>query len=88
MLTLFIMRDCTNLTLYKPNGFLGYLPCPTIHYTPENYNRHCTQGPFTNIADKSNQMLSNMQDEITYPFPNFNGCIIEAWEWISNVIPT
>ena len=23
-------------------------------------------------------------DVITYPFPNFNGCTVEAWEWISN----
>ena len=25
-------------------------------------------------------------DEITYPFPNFNGSTIEVWEWISNFI--
>ena len=25
--------------------------------------------------------------EITYPFPNFNGCTVEVWEWISNFIP-
>ena len=25
-------------------------------------------------------------DEITYPFPNFNGCTVEVWEWISNFI--
>ena len=25
--------------------------------------------------------------EITFPFPNFNGCTIEVWEWISNFIP-
>ena len=23
-------------------------------------------------------------DEITYPFPNFNGATVEVWEWISN----
>ena len=28
-----------------------------------------------------------MWGEITYPFPNFNGCTIELWEWISNCIP-
>ena len=28
-----------------------------------------------------------MYDEITYPFPNFNSCTIEVWEWISNFIP-
>ena len=26
-------------------------------------------------------------DEITYPFPNFNGAAVEVWEWISNFIP-
>ena len=28
-----------------------------------------------------------MWDEITYPFPNFNGCTVEVWEWINNFIP-
>ena len=28
-----------------------------------------------------------MWDEITYPFPNFNGCTVEVWEWIGNFIP-
>ena len=31
-------------------------------------------------------MLNKVWDEITYPFPNFNGCTIEVWEWISNFI--
>ena len=25
-------------------------------------------------------------EEITYPFPNFNGYTVEVWEWISNFI--
>ena len=28
-----------------------------------------------------------MGDEITYPFPNFNGFSVEVWEWIKNFIP-
>ena len=28
-----------------------------------------------------------MRDEITYPFPNFNGYAIEIWTGICNVIP-
>ena len=28
-----------------------------------------------------------MQDEITYPFPNYNGCTNEVSEWISYFIP-
>ena len=28
----------------------------------------------------SNRMPNNMSYDITYPFPNFNGCTIEVWE--------
>ena len=47
----------------------------------------------------SNHTYHWMWDEITYPFPNFNGatvevwewvsnfCIVEVWEWVSNFIP-
>ena len=35
----------------------------------------------------SNHMLSKVWDEVTYPFPNSNGCTVEVWEWISNSIP-
>ena len=27
-----------------------------------------------------------MLDEITYPFPNFNGVTVEVWEWLNNFI--
>ena len=30
----------------------------------------------------SNHMPSEVWDEITYPFPNFNGATVEVWEWI------
>ena len=32
-------------------------------------------------------MSNKMWDEITQPFPSFNGCAVEVWEWISNVTP-
>ena len=32
------------------------------------------------------KMLSKVWDEITYPFPNFNGATVEVWEWINDVI--
>ena len=32
-------------------------------------------------------MPSKVWDEITYPFPNFNGATVEVWEWISNFDP-
>ena len=28
-----------------------------------------------------------MWDEITYPFPNFNGATVEVLEWINDFIP-
>ena len=31
-------------------------------------------------------MPGKVWDEITYPFLNFNGCIIEVQEWTSNFI--
>ena len=35
----------------------------------------------------SNHLSINVWDEITYPFPNLNGAIVELWEWISIFIP-
>ena len=35
----------------------------------------------------SNYMLRKVWDEITHPFPNFNGCTVEVLEWITNSIP-
>ena len=32
-------------------------------------------------------MHNKVWDEITYPFPNFNGEAVEVWEWRSNVMP-
>ena len=32
-------------------------------------------------------MPKQVWDEMTYPFPNFNGCTVEVLEWISNFIP-
>ena len=30
-----------------------------------------------------NHMPSKVYDEIVFPSPNFNGCTVEVWEWIS-----
>ena len=35
----------------------------------------------------SNHMSYTVWDEITYPFPNFNGVTVGVWEWMSNFIP-
>ena len=34
-----------------------------------------------------NHMHCKVWDEITFPFPNFNGFTVEVWKWISNMIP-
>ena len=39
------------------------------------------------LAWITNYIHDKVWDEITYPFPNFNGYTIEVWEWISNFIP-
>ena len=31
-------------------------------------------------------LLKDNKDEITYPFPTFNGATVEVWEWISKFI--
>ena len=37
------------------------------------------------IFDTTNYI--HYTDEITFPFPNFNGCTFEVWEWIQNFDP-
>ena len=50
-----------------------------------------TRGPFYKhaliLAQISNYTHYKVRDEITYPFPNFNGATAEVWEWISNFTP-
>ena len=45
-----------------------------IHWSPVN-SRFATW--------LSNHLPCQLWDENTYPFPNFNDCIVEVWEWIS-----
>ena len=35
----------------------------------------------------NNHIPRKVWDKITYPLPNFNGCNVEVWQWISNFIP-
>ena len=37
--------------------------------------------------DKELRPLYEVWDEITYPFPNFNGATVEVCKWIYNFIP-
>ena len=34
----------------------------------------------------THHMPNKVWNEIFYPFPNFNDCTVEVWEWISNFI--
>ena len=34
----------------------------------------------------NNYLPSNVWDGIIHQFPNFNGCAVEVWEWVSNFI--
>ena len=44
-------------------------------------------GLLLNSAWISNYTHYKVWDDITYPFPSFNVCTVEVWEWISNFIP-
>ena len=35
----------------------------------------------------NNYIHYKVWNEITNPFPNFNGATVEVWEWISNIVP-
>ena len=37
-------------------------------------------------ALETNHIPLKVWDEITYPFPNFNGAVVEVWEWTSYFI--
>ena len=72
-----------------------YVPVWTFHIIRDfsNHAGEDTCGPFyyhwlTLIsAWISNYTHYNVWDEITYPFLNFNGAIVEVQEWISTFIP-
>ena len=67
-------------------------PPPPHTHTHTQYSYFNTRGPFYQYefvlipAWICNHMSSNMWDEITHPFPYFNGTSIEIWEWKSNFI--
>ena len=70
---------------------LGPLPLTCFHFNPTmvitsvplnvgwNYLLIYKLQPLHYVHDK-------VYDDITYPFPNFNGCTVEVWEWIINFI--
>ena len=69
--------QCYNRTTMYEAGWL--IPCLTQQYWP---------GLCLTLISAwiSNYVHYKMWDEMTYPFPNFNGCTVEVWEWINNFI--
>ena len=75
-----------------------YILCCDLDY--ENFDldpvrviKYNTRGPFYHHGLTliptwiSNHMPRKVWAEISYPFPNFNGCTVEFWELITNFIP-
>ena len=58
----------------------------TAHGYPRVFLICCWWGLTLIPAWISNHMPSKVWDEATYTFPNFNGCTVNVWEWISNFI--
>ena len=56
-------------------------------------NPYSNRGPFLLTWINLNAIMYKflhpllVWDEITYPFPNFNDCTVEVWEWINDLIP-
>ena len=44
-------------------------------------------GPLLLTWINFDHMPSKVWNQITYPFPNFNGATVDVWEWISDLIP-
>ena len=47
---------------------------------------HNYPDPRQNVVTRSAESFKKVEDGIINPFPNFIGCPIEVWEWISNCI--
>ena len=64
-------------------------------YQGKSWNYQLWQAPigleFRDVASVHGWMYHNSHykvwHNITYPSPNFNGCTVEVWEWISDFTP-
>ena len=75
-----------------------YILCCDLDYEnldlePERVIKNNTRGPFYHHgltlipAWINNHMPWKVWAEITYPFPNCNGCTVEFWELVTDFIP-
>ena len=71
--------DDQRITIYGTR----YSSVPSIRYSVTGVQHGLTLFP----AWIGSYIPYNLCDEVIYPFPNFNGVIVEVWEWISNFIP-
>ena len=73
-------RECVPLS-----ATLGYYS----QYNPNIGNDNMDPFNYHGLTSiqSSNHMPSQMCDENTYQFPNFNGGTAQVWEWICNFIP-
>ena len=94
--SILIIQECKSLPILQSQNqdTIDYKASSMGNNVFFNRGQHCAcflaplvpRGPFykhglTLIpAWISNYMPSKMWDEITYPFPNFNGCTIGVWE--------
>ena len=67
----------------QSGGFLGSWRGGVV--ASKIYSKHHARRWSVNKIN--NYKHHTLWDEITYPFPNFNSCTVEVWEWISNFIP-
>ena len=79
-------QSCIAIMFYHWN----YIALRWQWYCFPRPTRSC--GPFHQLdltlisAWISDRICSKVWDRITYRFPNFNGCTVGVWEWISNFI--
>ena len=82
--------DCIMTRLHSHGESSPQQGTKNVSYTTQDIN--CL-GPFywhgltLILAWINNDIHCKVWDEITHPFPNFNGVAVEVWEWISNFIP-
>ena len=63
---------CNNMSVPNPTGPIGTLLFTSFTLIP---------------AWIINYIHYKVWDDITFPFPNFNGASVEVWEWMNNIIP-
>ena len=85
--------DAYDRCLQQKSAFHLLLPWPWEQIALKVIVAHVSSNPFYShdltliSAWITNHTHMKVWNEITYPFPNFNGGTVEVWEWISNYIP-